>query len=161
MRIKCSAAELPKLLERQGTGAGRAVARGMMNGAYHGMSILVRRSPVYLGQLKASWRVTTHVAGKYRVPEIENTAPHVGIVEAGARPHPVSREGVEALTRWAHLVLGLDPAESERAARGIAFKIRREGQAPTYFVRDSLPAVGRAMSAGVAAELKRTAGGAR
>lgn len=32
-------------------------------------------------------------------------APHAGIIELGARPHPVSREGVEAIARWVFLKL--------------------------------------------------------
>lgn len=69
---------------------------------------------------------------------VRSDAPHAGIVELGARPHPVSPEGRAAIARWAARKLGLSDVEAERASWGIAKKIREVGQAPTYVFRSCL-----------------------
>lgn len=67
-------------------------------------------------------------------------APHSGIVELGARPHEVNKEGIEALTGWVRRKLGvLDVGEARSIAYAIAAKIREQGQAPRYVFRDALP----------------------
>lgn len=71
------------------------------------------------------------------------TAPHAGMVELGARPHPVGPEARRAIKEWAMRKLGLDEEAAERASWGIGHKIETEGQKPTYVVRDSMPAAGR------------------
>lgn len=112
------------------------VLRGLKAGAHRGRRMLVRATPrVYTGQLKASWVLRER--GRTG-PELTNVAPHAGIVERGARPHAVSAEGMAALERWAHLVLGLNDNDAKRAAWAIAQKFRREGQRGTFYVRDSL-----------------------
>lgn len=71
------------------------------------------------------------------------TAAHAGIVELGARPHPIGAAVRELIKRWAMRKLGLDEKEAERVAWGVGHKIETEGQKPTYVVRDSMPAAGR------------------
>jgi hypothetical protein len=66
-------------------------------------------------------------------------APHAGIVELGARPHPVSPEGRMAIARWAARKLGLSDKEAERASWAIAQKIRERGQPPTYVFASCVP----------------------
>lgn len=67
-------------------------------------------------------------------------APHSGVVELGARPHPVSREGIENIAGWARRKLGIqDPGEALSIAYAIAHKIEEEGQAPRYVMRDAMP----------------------
>lgn len=121
--------------------------------ARKGKAHMVKQTPVDQGQLRNSWKV--------RGTLLMNDAPHAGIIERGARPHPVSREGVEAITRWVQRKLGIDAggrlrdvrgrfvktskaarrqlkAEAQRAVWGIVNKLKREGQKPTWFVRSQL-----------------------
>lgn len=130
----------------------RAIAAGIKSAAHLGRAYLVKvtdeRGKVYTGQFKASWKVVRRAAqiktaGRAArattTYDVVNTSPIAGIIELGARPHAVSAEGIDNLTRWAELKLGLGPKEARRAAFAIAAKIRAEGQRPTYMVRDSLP----------------------
>ncbi len=112
--------------------------------------------------LKASWHVV-RVVGTSRLgnrggllAELINDAPHAGIIEHGARPHGVSREGWDAIYEWVRRHFGFtvmgarsqkmrgvmgetgeDPVLSE-ITWGIVKKLKREGQKPTYFIRNSL-----------------------
>lgn len=83
-----------------------------------------------LGIYKSSFNVVENT--------VSNDAPHAGIVELGARPHPVSKEGQEAIKRWAMRKLGLEEKEAERATFLICRKIRKHGQKGRYVMRDSL-----------------------
>ena len=87
------------------------------------------------GMLKNSWKVSSDSKGS----SVFSTAPHAGIIELGCRPHPVSKEGREAIAGWARRKLGLSEKEAESAAYAIALKIKREGQKPKYLVRKQLP----------------------
>lgn len=89
--------DLPRILANHETQIPVAVAKGLHLAAERGRTYLVRKSPVDTGQYKNSWVVKDH--GR-RGSTIENDAPHAGIIEAGARPHAVNREGIEALTKW-------------------------------------------------------------
>lgn len=50
----------------------------------------------YQGMMKNRLKVRRTATGAV----VTDDAPHAGIIELGARPHPVSREGVEAIARW-------------------------------------------------------------
>jgi nucleoid-associated protein YgaU len=125
--------KLGSLLKQAGAAMPRVMRNASLGAARRGQALMPKKGPTDQGQLRNSWRVR-------EVPDVAlvNDAPHAGIVEAGARPHPVSREGIDALTGWAMRQLGV----SEKEARGIAFAIaarmKTEGQEPTYFIRDSL-----------------------
>ena len=113
----------------------RAMKTGMKLGAQRGRTHLVQKTPVDTGQMKNAWEVQ-RAGGGY---DVDNTAPHAGIVERGARPHSVSDAGILALERWAMRQLGVkDEQEAHAVAMGIAWKIRNRGQEPTWVVRDSL-----------------------
>lgn len=92
--------------------------------------------------------------------ELGNSAPHAGIVELGARPHGVSAEGMQAIADWVmrNVDLGTVAGPVQRGSGGrrkfqrdarerlamavaqsIAWKLRKYGQAPTYFVKSSRP----------------------
>lgn len=70
-------------------------------------------------------------------------APHAGVIELGARPHPVSKEGREMIAAWAMRKLGVDEETAKQMSWGIAQRIAKEGQKPTYVVRDCMPAAQR------------------
>ncbi len=121
-------------------------------------------SPVDTGQFKGSWAVASST-GAAREPKVENRAPHAGIIEAGARPHNVSREGVEALRDWArrvvrfapvkggvvgkHRALTADEADNEFAwfidaiVWGIVNKLKKHGQKGHFLVANNLARFGR------------------
>jgi hypothetical protein len=88
------------------------------------------------GAFKNAWRAERTLDGGATVT---NDAPYAGILELGCRPHPVSKLAREHIAAWAVRKLGLSQEAAERASWGIAHKIAREGQKPTYMVRDSLP----------------------
>lgn len=136
--------ELAGLLKEQARALPQAARLGVRAGAMRGQAHMPKQTPVDMGQLRNSWRVgiTQGFEGSAQAA-LYNDAPHAGIVERGARPHPVSSEGIEALTAWAQRKLGLD----EKAARGVAFaiaaRLKERGQAPTYFTRGQMPELTR------------------
>lgn len=66
-----------------------------------------------------------------------NDAPHSGIVEEGARPHHLPREGIEALERWCVRKLHLGEKEAKSAAWAIATNIAKVGLKGRWVMRDS------------------------
>lgn len=81
------------------------IRRGAIRGAERGRAFIVTKTPTDQGQLKASWHVrpgipTAIQRGTAILAELLNDAPHAGIVERGARPHPVSPEGWMAIYDW-------------------------------------------------------------
>ena len=69
-----------------------AFERGVKIAKQRGVALLKRRTPVDTGMMKNAWAATKF--------GIENSAPYAGIIERGARPHKVNREGVEAIRDW-------------------------------------------------------------
>jgi len=147
MAIKVTAKEFPKEIEARFKGISRDIRQGMINGAEEGARILKVRTPKMTGTTANQWEVKK---GRGRRPvSIVNNAPHIGVLELGARPHPVSFEGRIAIARWARLKFGVSPGEAQGIAEAIAHKIAAHGQKPTYFVRDSLDDLSAAMGRGV------------
>jgi len=155
-RVVISAKDLPAELQRREAAIRRAIGRGIRDGARRGRAFLVRKTPKDQGQAKAAWRDTATGRTSGMVAEVMNDAPYIGILEAGARPHPVSEEGQRAIFEWVKRnianFIGRDRArtikrrfksyldiEAKQIASAIVWKIRKYGQAPTYFIRDSLP----------------------
>jgi hypothetical protein len=138
-------------LRRLAKASPQVLERGLKRAARRGQAHMPGKTPTDQGQLRNSWRVIEGAAGV----RLENDAPHAGIVEAGARPHPVSREGIEALTGWAMRKFGLPADEAEGLAFAIAARIKKEGQAPTYFVRAELEKLASFAGEAVLAELAK------
>lgn len=107
-KISSDLAKIEKAIKQAGMRATRKAAHGAK-------AILVKRSPKDLGQLKASWRVGKSGGGGDTV-EVFNDAPHAGIVEHGARPHPVSAEGRKAIREWVIRHFGF-PGSKKRGTR--------------------------------------------
>lgn len=158
MGIPVDLHKLPEILKRTREEMRGAVLLGARNGARGGRALLVRKTPKDMGLLKASWRDTASRPGSATravVAEIHNDAPYAGIVEMGARPHPVSEAGQLAIFEWVkrhfyyfagrdrHAFLkrrkftGVIDTEAKEIAGAIVWRIRHYGQKPTYFVRDS------------------------
>lgn len=154
--------QVPGLIRRINRAVYRGTVAGIRRGAFAGKRHLVPKTPVDRGDLRRSWRVirgATPTRGGDAIPaQLANDAPHAGIIEGGARPHSVSREGRDSLLRWvrAHF-----PGESETGQRrivwGIVKKLKREGQKPTWFIRDSLDDLARLASIEVQKQLMRVA----
>lgn len=162
------------VLQRHQEAQRAAIVHGLQSGARRGRPILVAVTPKDQGQAKAAWKTILHGQAGV-VATNENSAPHIGILENGARPHAVSKEGQEAIYQWVLRNLRLvgnkrdgyvavhvnDLHESQRRkrlanqdggetlARQITFlicrKIRKFGQAPRFFVRAALPELNRAV----------------
>lgn len=170
--------QLPKALQRGEEKIRKAMSLGLRMGAERGRAIIVRRTPMDLGQLRASWKVKAHDM----VAELVNDAPQAGIVELGARPHKVNAEGWQAIYEWVrrHPELygrtrpkkkvsatlaqqvtlgpfgGLDP-EITSITWAIVKKIEKFGQKPTYFVMQSLGLLEQALIKEVERQLARAA----
>ncbi len=122
--------------------------------------------------------------------ELVNDAPTIAIVELGARPHRISPEGWLALYEWVRrhyrtagggaYVLGgagrmvrpsrVDPTRPFQGSdpritvitNAIAWKIRKHGQKPTFFVRNSLDDLRQLMAVELVraiAQVQRSLGG--
>lgn len=103
--IRVSLDKLPAALDLGEKTVRRAIAVGALAGAHRGRALIVRRTPTDQGQLKASWKVKAG-AGEFTgfsisLAELINDAPHIAIVELGAKPHKVSAEGWAAIYEWA------------------------------------------------------------
>lgn len=133
--IRIPADELPKALRGEGERIREIIRKAAKAAAMRLKTYLVRRTDAlgitHSGIYKGSFRATDN--------SVVNDAPHAGIVELGARPHPVSKEGREAIKQWAMVKLGLSAQEAESAAWAIANKIKLYGQEGRYVMRDAVP----------------------
>lgn len=144
VRIPITPDKLSAALIRRFSGIDQAISDGMYRGALYGQALLAKRTPRNTGAAAAQWRVARaplSEIGKAKKrsvqAEVTNDSPYIGVLEYGARPHPVSKEGIAAIARWAFLKLGVSPEKAQEIAQAIAWKIRRHGVAAHYFVRDS------------------------
>lgn len=134
--------QLPHELVVRFKKAPHVMERASYLAAQRGRTLLVGKSPVDRGQFKNAWTVRRTKTGV----DVINDAPYAGIIELGARPHPVSQEGIEALVGWVwrhRASFGLGggkdaQAEVRRIAHAIAWKIRKYPTKPHYVVRSSM-----------------------
>lgn len=173
--VTVTEAQLPTVLRWHAAGTARAIVRGVRKSMNKAKRHLVSVTPKDKGGARKGWKVKTtgtptEVTNQLHgtIGEIANDSPIIGILEMGARPHPVSLEGQEAIFQWVlrHMRLvgntttgfaAVHASElgkgthrkkfgtvdgGERLARQITYlicrKIRTKGQAPRYFVRDSM-----------------------
>jgi len=169
--------DLPKELRARLKLTPKLVRGGLIVGAQRGKALLVRKTPVDLGQMKNSWRVRKDTKGG---AVITNDAPHAGIIEKGARPHGVSKEGQAAIRAWVRrhfrIQVWSKPGRSggsiatgtrmrsqkdkelDRITYLIVRKLQTEGQKPTYLVHDSMPQLERFAKAEVQRLIKKWEG---
>lgn len=114
--------KLGRQLIAEGEKTRKAYHRGVMRAAMRGKRLLVQKTKEadfqYLGQFRNSFQVENRPSG----PVLYNDAPHAGIVELGARPHPVSEEGIQAIAEWVKRKL---MAGEIREARGALRRAER------------------------------------
>lgn len=112
---------------------------------------IVDRTPTSgTGNLRRSIISQVRPVGRLGVEGIVGTSSIYAIpVEEGTKPHPVSREGREALADWAQRKLGVTEKESHRVAFLIARKIGRLGTEGAHMFRDTFaehqPHIGAAL----------------
>lgn len=135
IEIKIAPDELASALRKEGMRIREAVIKAAKAAALRLKAYLVRQTDklgiTYQGVYKGGFRATDN--------SVVNTAPHAGLVELGARPHKVSKEGRESIKKWAMIKLGLSEAEAESASWGIAKTIEMVGQEGYYVMRDAVP----------------------
>lgn len=141
-----------------------AARSGLREGAERGRTLLKRLTPVDLAVMVNAWQVHEQPYGC----SLDNSAPHAGVIEGGARPHPVNEEGMKALREWVARNLEIVPVtrgknagsmrtlsskqrkamaddpenehakQVDRIAQAIAWKIRLHGQKGKFLVRNNL-----------------------
>ncbi len=138
--IDIEAKKLAAALKADGKRRSKAIFDAAIGAARKFKALLVQRTDEMgitdMGGLKNSWKAERTENGAM----VFSDCPYAGIVELGARPHPVSIEGQEAIAQWAVRKLGVDPKEAKSVAFLICRKIAREGQKPKYLVAEALPA---------------------
>lgn len=159
--------KLPEALDSLEREARRAVARGALAGAHRGRALIVKRTPVDLGPLKAGWTVKPGAEdfadGGTTLATLTNHAPHIVMVELGSRPHRMSPAGWAALYEWVrrhfrggklggdgrmkrprkNSIVGIAPyrgddPEISAITNAIVARIAKRGTKPTFFVKNSL-----------------------
>lgn len=161
---KIKPGDLGRALKREAAFVRSAMERGTMAAARrfraHMAEATDKRGITDRGILKNSW--TAAKLGTSGA-QVYSDVPYAGIIELGARPHKVSRAGIEAIAGWVkrkmmapkgpiHERIGKGGKVTRRMPRGktsdeeaisiayaIAKKIEREGQKPMYLVRGELP----------------------
>lgn len=136
-----------------------AIIKGLQLGAIAGKAILIRRTPVDEGLMKASWVVIMQPWGA----KLVNSAPHAGIVEGGSRPHmppfaPIFEWVWRNRRKFSIKGRGKKAqAEAKGIAIAIQHKIRRFGTKPRWVVRGALPKLARLAKRSVDLEIRRNA----
>jgi hypothetical protein len=160
-----SAKDLPKALREEARKVKGAIRSSQRVAAQRGKAHLIaetdRKGITDRGQYKSSFQVR----GQGGEVVLENDSPIAGVIELGARPHPVSEEGREAIRAWvARKMLGINAADAEdnldvgAITRAIVEKIRRHGQDGRFVFRDALPTLNRFLREEVERRLKGGAG---
>lgn len=191
--IDIDESRLPAALDKLERKIKLAVARGALAGAHRGRAVMVKRTPTDQGQLRAGWKVTTGTAVSGvdggTLATLTNGAPHIAVVELGARPHAMSPEGWQAIYDWvrrhyrggalggtgkmrpqprnsagqlssgAGPFHGPDPVISQ-VTNAIVHKIAKVGQKPTLFVKNSLDELRKVMIEEIELAMARVAGDA-
>lgn len=138
-----------------------AIKTGAMRAANRGKGVLVERTKeadkVGLGQYIRSFEALRGTSST-TLAMLVNTAPMAGVIELGARPHPVSDEGREAIARWAIRKLGVSEEEAKAIANGVAWKLRHKGQKGTYIFKNAQAELTKIFAHEVAAVLRERAG---
>lgn len=176
--------QLGAAMQGEAKGVLQAIRRGARLAAHRGRSHLVsetdRKGIVDRGQYRNSFRVLPESGNT--MATLVNDSPMAGVIEMGARPHKVSKEGLEAIAAWVRrkLTIASGPArvvtsksgktrgvhpkiritkdEAMGIARAIASKIAREGQKAKHVVGDALPDLTRFLREEVEAQLRKRGG---
>lgn len=139
-RIQIKVEDLPAALTKHRKSIEGAIKTGLATSAHKARSRLVMKTPVDTGRMKNAWKVRKR-QGTKRFPnyEVTNDAPYAGIIEKGARPHGVSKEGQASIRLWVRRHFpAADEKEVDGITMGIVMKLMKKGQKPTHFVKNQL-----------------------
>jgi hypothetical protein len=165
--IKISPKDLPTELRARIKGGNKLVRRAAYLAAQRARTRLVAKTPTDRGQARNAWKAYRTTNGAV----VENSAPYIGILELGARPHPVSREGIDAIREWVRRNIrftvqtksgkfvqrkhGIDDPMLDEITWAIVNKIKKYGQPARYFVRAELPIMTKLFALAVDRELQK------
>ena len=141
-RITLPLEMLEKDLTRRFKAIPRAIKDSVEQAAGDGRTILRKKTPKDTGSLERAWRVKAD-----KDVELVNEMPYAGVVERGAKPHGVDENAIASITDWAQRKIGLSEKEAQGLAFGLAKKIGEKGQEPTFFVKNSLDELSKALKA--------------
>lgn len=137
-RLQVGLGNLDKIIASATAQARQAIEAGARASARRLQANFVIKTPKDSGLMKAAWQTVELNAGN-ALAQLINSAPYAGIVEEGARPHPVSQEGREPITLWVRRQMSVnDEEEVQRILEAIVNKLQHHGQKGTFFVRDAL-----------------------
>lgn len=95
--VTIDAGKLGARIRADHVGAPKAVDRAIFSALQRGKAYIVGKTPVDRGILRNAWKVIRLSTGG---AELVNDQPYAGILERGARPFRMSKEGLEALEGW-------------------------------------------------------------
>ena len=100
MTVMLDMSAAPGLFKRVDADVKRAIQKGLRSAARLSQAVLAQRTPRDRGNAAASWKNSAHSGTGDVVAYCLNSCPYIGILEMGARPHAVSKEGQEAIYQW-------------------------------------------------------------
>jgi hypothetical protein len=146
--------DLSGALRQAGEHAPQAFLRASLSAARRIQAAIVaeidRRGITDLGALKASYRA--HQTGDGAI--VDSDCPYAGVVELGARPHPIGKAVRERIAAWGVRKLGLSESDAKRMAFFVGKKLATEGQKPTYVVRGVTKSAGAWLAEAMKYELE-------
>jgi len=165
--VKIPIRDLGKYMRELGESFGPALLKGLTEAAIRAEATLVsegdRKGVKNLGLYKAGWsRGTAMRLGEASASiRVFNNMPYSGVVELGRRAGrkmpwlrdtPIDRQPIYL---WCKSKLGMTDEEAAKAARPIAWSIKRKGIKGRYVVRDVLRQIGDEGAQEVAKALNR------
>lgn len=154
--IKTTPEKLGATLKAQVGRNSKAILKGVLQGALRGQKHMKENTPTDEGMMRNAWKVTRLLNAIH----LDNSAPYAGVMERGARPHPVSREGIEAIAGWVKRHRLADtPKGCMQIAYAIANRIREKGYKGTQFVANNLEKLNEFLRTEVERTLKKSIDG--
>lgn len=141
----------------------------LLRAALRAEVIVAQDTPADTGEARAAWRV--EVGSPTEPARLVNDAPHIGVLEVGARPH---RPPLMPILRWLVRKIGADGKGGRRTftvlsevdgdvvarARAVQAKIARDGSPAYGMVAKNLDKLSRIARDEVEAAIKRSRPGA-
>ena len=165
--VKIPIRDLGKYMRELGESFGPAVLAGLTSAAVRSVGTLTTagdlKGVMNTGRYKAGWSHSPamRLGEVHASIRVFNDAPYSGVVELGRRagrklpwPRGVPLEN-QPIYLWCISKLGMTADEAKKAARPIAWSIKRKGIKGRYVVRDVLSQLARDGAEEVAKSLRR------